>query len=50
MSLSHYMAMCLTYPKGGYYTGEQEVFGCRGDFITSPEISQLFSEVSDGTS
>jgi NADH dehydrogenase [ubiquinone] 1 alpha subcomplex assembly factor 7 len=28
----------------GYYMGK-DVFGQQGDFITSPEISQLFGEV-----
>lgn len=40
-------------PEYGYYAGKygldgqpkREVLGARGDFITSPEISQVFGEV-----
>lgn len=46
MSLSTYMQMCLGHPTEGYYMNpENPVFGQRGDFITSPEISQVFGEV-----
>jgi SAM-dependent MidA family methyltransferase len=42
--VSQYMALCLYDPADGYYT-TREPFGRDGDFITAPEISQMFGEL-----
>ncbi|MBZ9766368.1 MULTISPECIES: class I SAM-dependent methyltransferase [unclassified Mesorhizobium] len=42
--VSEYMALCLFDPDAGYYT-TREPFGVAGDFITAPEISQMFGEL-----
>ena len=44
MSVSRYMTLCLTHPDQGYYT-KKDPLGTQGDFITAPEISQLFGEM-----
>lgn len=43
ITVAEYMKECLTNPLFGYYA-QQEVFGAAGDFVTSPEISQMFGE------
>ncbi|MBD8063955.1 SAM-dependent methyltransferase [Devosia sp. PTR5] len=44
MSVATYMGLCLTHPTRGYYKGA-DPFGQGGDFITAPEISQMFGEL-----
>jgi SAM-dependent MidA family methyltransferase len=45
LSLTDYITQCLTHPEHGYYTTSPDPFGQRGDFTTSPEISQMFGEI-----
>src|SRR5690606_36621604 len=44
ISIASYMGLCLTHPQHGYYR-QPDPFGARGDFITAPEISQMFGEL-----
>ena len=44
MPVAQYMALCLTDPKYGYYV-TRDPLGARGDFITAPEVSQMFGEL-----
>ncbi|WP_455473818.1 class I SAM-dependent methyltransferase [Bartonella sp. B30(2025)] len=44
ITVNEYMTLALTDPQFGYYQ-TQAPFGRAGDFITAPEISQLFGEM-----
>ena len=44
ISLADWMAEALTHPSLGYYR-RGDPLGAAGDFITAPEISQMFGEL-----
>jgi SAM-dependent MidA family methyltransferase len=44
ITLERYMSLALAHPTLGYYM-TREPFGAGGDFITAPEISQMFGEL-----
>ena len=51
LSIADYMTLCLTHPEHGYYTTGHPVGGrvsserSGGDFITAPEVNQMFGEM-----
>ncbi|VDN52973.1 unnamed protein product [Dracunculus medinensis] len=48
ITVADYMRMTISLPMSGYYqqfSNNHEIFGHKGDFITAPEISQLFGEM-----
>jgi NADH dehydrogenase [ubiquinone] 1 alpha subcomplex assembly factor 7 len=44
LDIGRYMTLALAHPEHGYYTS-RDPLGAGGDFITAPEISQLFGEL-----
>jgi NADH dehydrogenase [ubiquinone] 1 alpha subcomplex assembly factor 7 len=46
MDLYTYMSLCQYHPEFGYYSTKASILGGQGDFITSPEITSLFGEIT----
>ncbi len=44
LTVARYMELALGHPDFGYYRSD-DPFGADGDFITAPEISQMFGEL-----
>lgn len=45
VSFHDYMEIALYYPGKGYYTSDKEKFGEKGDYYTSPVISEIYGQM-----
>ncbi len=44
ITVARYMDLCLAHPEHGYYRSRNPL-GAAGDFVTAPEVSQMFGEM-----